>query len=329
MKDKMGNYSLPLVTVLMSVYNGEKYLKDAINSVLSQSFTNYEFLIINDGSTDGTKELLDKYTSNDPRVHLIHLPKNRGLTAALNLGVDMAKGKWVARIDCDDIWRRDRLEKQLSYLEKNQNIKLLGSSFYVINENAKIIGEIKRYNSVLINKWLMLWGNCFIHSSVIFDKNIAIKLGKYDSQYFHGQDYDLWTKFAMNYDIDNLEETLISLRTHQKSITTLNFEKHIKLDLIIKQNYRKQVAGNKNYNNPLFLYKMFFNKANNALEKKIIKGTFCFYLLKGVFRRELNICYLLLFVMFMDGINRHFFNSFKVGFIKIRRNFTFGKHSIM
>ncbi len=318
----MENHSLPLVSVLMSVYNGEKHLEDSINSVFSQAFTNYEFLIINDGSTDKTREFLDKYSSKDSRIHLIHLPENRGLTAALNLGIDIAKGKWIARIDCDDIWCSDRLEKQINYLENNQNTKLLGTSFYVIDQKCKIVGEIKRYNSVLINRWLMLWGNCFIHSSVIFDKKIAIKLGKYDPLYFHGQDYDLWIKFAMNYDINNLEDTLISLRTHQESITTLNFKKHIKLDMVIKQNYRKQVAGNENYNNPLYFYKMFYSKAKYISEKKLIKGTYIYYLLKGVFRGEVNIYYLFLsFLIFKGGINRYFFYSFKVGILKIKRKF--------
>ena len=114
--------SKPLVSVLMAVYNGEKYLLEAIESILNQTYTNFEFLIINDGSTDSTEEIILSYS--DQRIRYIKNEQNLKLIASLNKGLDLAKGKYIARMDADDISLPDRLEKQVNFLERNST-KLL------------------------------------------------------------------------------------------------------------------------------------------------------------------------------------------------------------
>src|SRR4030067_2802339 len=115
----------PKVTVLMSVYNGEKYLEKAINSILNQTFTDFEFLIVNDGSTDGSVKIIESY--NDHRIRLVHNEANIGLINSLNKGLDLAQGEYVARMDCDDISLTERLPKKVSFLEKKTGILSFGN----------------------------------------------------------------------------------------------------------------------------------------------------------------------------------------------------------
>ncbi|HKQ33129.1 MAG TPA: glycosyltransferase family A protein, partial [Thermodesulfobacteriota bacterium] len=120
----------PKVTVLMTVYNGEKFLNEAIDGILNQTFRDFEFLIINDGSTDGSREIIKSY--KDPRINLVDNESNIGLTASLNRGLSLAGGEYIARQDADDISLPERLEKQISILERNPDIALLGSWYLEI-----------------------------------------------------------------------------------------------------------------------------------------------------------------------------------------------------
>jgi len=132
----------PEVTVLMSVYNGEKYLREAIDSILNQTFTDFEFLIVNDGSTDRTAEILRSY--DDPRIIIINNEKNIGLTKSLNIGLRMAKGEYIARMDADDVSMPERLQKQIELLNQKKNTGLVGTYYTIINEKGKVFfGEVR------------------------------------------------------------------------------------------------------------------------------------------------------------------------------------------
>ncbi|NHJ46179.1 MAG: glycosyltransferase family 2 protein, partial [Asgard group archaeon] len=130
------------VTVLMSVFNGEKYLREAIDSVLHQTFTDFEFLIINDGSTDNSVEIINSY--DDERIHLVHNEQNIGLAASLNKGINLARGEYIARMDCDDINHQTRLEKQVKFMDKNPDIGLLSSANRFIQDD-KILNLVDRF----------------------------------------------------------------------------------------------------------------------------------------------------------------------------------------
>lgn len=170
----------PAVTVLMSVYNGERYLSECIESILNQSFTNFEFLIINDGSNDSTVKIINSY--NDPRIRLVHNKKNIGLTKSLNKGIKLASCKYIARMDADDISLPHRLETQLKYFDDDASLTCCGCKFRVIDENGHFIWRIyPTVSDKLIGwellSWHLLFGNEVAHGSVIIKKEALIGLG--------------------------------------------------------------------------------------------------------------------------------------------------------
>src|SRR3989337_2996755 len=126
------------VSVIMSVYNGERHLRESVDSILNQTFQDFEFIIINDGSKDQSKYILESY--KDERIKLIH-NKNMGLTKSLNIGISIAKGKYIARQDADDISEPERLKTQYDFMEANPGLGLIGSQFEVIKENGEIAGS--------------------------------------------------------------------------------------------------------------------------------------------------------------------------------------------
>lgn len=205
------------ISVIMSVYNGEKYLRKAIESVLAQSYSNFEFIIINDGSTDNSLSIIQSF--NDSRIKLISR-ENKGLINSLNEGINLAVGKYIARMDADDICDIHRLEKQFDYLEKNADIYLCGTWAKAINENDKIVGEYSYppTTSGKIKKYL-LFHNAFIHPSVMFKKEIIKKAGIYNGKYRHVEDYELWTRVLRKFQAANLPEFLLYYRINQGGIT--------------------------------------------------------------------------------------------------------------
>lgn len=162
----------PVITCLMSVYNGETYLREAMDSILDQTYTNFEFLIINDGSTDDTVNIIKSY--DDPRIRLVHNEENIGLTKSLNKGIDLANGEYIARMDADDISLPKRFERQLR----------------VISDEAIIIEKNNSYKSIFGNQLIL--NNYAIHSSFFFKK----KNVKYDNKYKYAQDYALLLNFT-------------------------------------------------------------------------------------------------------------------------------------
>lgn len=209
----------PKITVLMSVYNGEKYLREAIDSILNQTFTDFEFLIVSDGSTDGTAEILQSY--HDPRIKIINNEKNRGLTKSLNKGLGMAKGEYIARMDADDISLPNRFEEQLKYLERYPETVVLGTSIYVINGAGKLLmKEIAPSDPSKI----LLNNNAFTHGSVIFKKAVVDELGYYNELFRYSQDYELWLKIAKHYKVSNLTRPLYTRRFHEENIRLANVE---------------------------------------------------------------------------------------------------------
>jgi glycosyltransferase involved in cell wall biosynthesis len=206
----------PKVSVVMSVYNSEKYLRESVNSVLNQSFTDFEFVIINDGSTDGTREILESY--NDPRIILIH-QENMGLTKSLNKGITLARGEYIARQDADDISMLERLEKQLEFLEKNKNVALLGTAAQIIYNRGILLKTTINPCDYASIKNLLKNTNCFIHGSVMFKREVFFELGGYREFFLTSQDYDLWLRFAEKFEVANLLIPLYKFRFNQQSIS--------------------------------------------------------------------------------------------------------------
>ncbi len=216
--NKSINSDNPPISVLMSVYNGDKYLKKAIESILKQTFSNFEFIIVNDGSADNSIEIIKSF--NDPRIKIINNKKNLGLIKSLNIGLKQAKGKYIARLDADDIALKNRLEKQFNYLEKNKDITLIGGGAEIINSEGKYIREkLPITNFDQIRFWTLFFGNPFLHSSIFFKKKDIDSINGYSHTYKHVEDYDLYLRLIKNgYKIINLPEIFIKYRIHNQSI---------------------------------------------------------------------------------------------------------------
>lgn len=181
----------PKVSVVMSVYNGEAYLREAVKSILNQTFSDFEFIIINDGSTDRTPEILE--TIKDPRVRVINQP-NRGLTVSLNRGIRLAQGEYIARMDADDISEPERLERQVEIIDRNPNIALVGCWYKVVDEQGKVLAHRKLpIDSDKLAKELV-HRNILCHGSVLIRKDAVEAVGLYNESLRYAQDYELWLR---------------------------------------------------------------------------------------------------------------------------------------
>lgn len=207
----------PNVTVIMSVYDGEKYLCEAINSILNQTFKDFEFLIINDGSTDRTAEILQSY--HDPRIKTINNPENRGIPKSRNSGMRIAKGKYIAVMDADDISLPRRLEKEVAFLDQNRNIGLVGTYYLMINEKGKVLRTIKCLTESMELKDKLLEENQFGHGSVMFRAECIEKVGLYREEFKLSLDYDLMLRISEVYDVANIPEFLYQWRLNTKSVS--------------------------------------------------------------------------------------------------------------
>ena len=209
----------PVISVLMAIYNGERFAKEAIESILDQTFTDFELILIDDCSTDNTLQIMKQY--DDPRIVIIENERNLGLAKSLNRGLDVARGKYIARMDADDISIPDRFSKQIDFLEKHFDIDVCGSwiKSIDINGNSIIFGESKfPLSSNMINCYL-LFDNPIAHPTVMFRKRIFQKIDKFNPEFIVAQDYDLWTRTIEHFKISNIPEFLLNYRRHGGSIS--------------------------------------------------------------------------------------------------------------
>ena len=206
----------PKVTVLMSVYNGERYLREAIDSIWNQTFTDFEFLIVNDGSTDRTAAILRSY--DDSRIKIINNENNIGLTKSLNKGLGMARGVYIARMDADDVSMPERLEREVDFLETHHDYAVVGTFVKVLNKNSDVIhiGD-KLIEDAKIQEFLKR-DNCITHGSAMIRKKCLIDVGHYDESMARSQDYDLWLRLSEKYRLANIPEYLYMWRKHNENI---------------------------------------------------------------------------------------------------------------
>lgn len=214
----------PFISVVMSVFNDEKYLKDSIESILNQSYNNFEFIIINDGSTDNSLSIIKDYSKNDKRIKMVK-KQNSGLTKSLNIGLKLSKGEYIARIDGDDISHPLRFEKQIETFSKDTQLELIGTNCILIDENGLQIGRNKynypaSYNKI---KSVLLSGNSiFPHSSIMFKKSRIKRLGYYDEFFKKTQDFNLYLKLLKienSLTCLNFKEPLVKIRKHSQQLT--------------------------------------------------------------------------------------------------------------
>jgi glycosyltransferase involved in cell wall biosynthesis len=215
---KLSICNCPKVSVLMCVFNGERYLREAINSILNQTLSDFEFLIIDDGSTDDSVKIIQDY--QDGRIRLIQNGKNLGLTKSLCVGVAKARGEYIARMDGDDVAMPNRLTAQVYHLENNREIGLVGSSHYLIDEKGEIKGAVDSISdhTEIVSRFANGL-NSFCHPSTLYRRDIVVRVGGYREFFEVAQDYDLWTRILEVCEVANIDERLIKFRVHSKSIS--------------------------------------------------------------------------------------------------------------
>jgi len=223
---------MPQVSVMMPAYNAESFLAESVESILNQTFTDFELLILNDGSTDGTLALAQTFAKKDPRVRVLNNGKNRGLAYTRNRLLREAQGEFLAILDSDDISLPERLAKQVAYLEAHPEVGILGGGvIYFSAQNPHKSTSIRLGGSARIAAHL-LFQNVMGQSTITLRS--SLKHLKYDSTYLSGEDYHLWVRASFETQLDNLQEPLIRYREHEGNISKQ------KKDVILANNLRIQ-----------------------------------------------------------------------------------------
>jgi glycosyltransferase involved in cell wall biosynthesis len=204
----------PQVSVVLPVWNGERHLKQAIESILAQLFEDFELIIIDDGSTDGSAGIIRSFLG-DPRVRC-HRQANKGLVDALNKGIELSKGSFIARIDSDDYAKPERLAAQVKALTENPNVAVIGSAIQVVDGNGNHLREVRYGKSA--NARIAV--ACELaHAAVMFKKDVIVMAGGYREAFRHAEDYDLWLRVSEIAEIRNLSEILTTVRELPSGIT--------------------------------------------------------------------------------------------------------------
>lgn len=213
----------PEVSVVMSVFNGGRYLKNAIESILTQTFKDFEFIIIDDCSTDFSPEIIKEFASHDVRIRMMANDQNRGLTWSLNRGISCARGKFIARMDADDISLPERLARQTEAFQKNPELALVACAFRYIDESDQVLHQGSRFVNDLYRLWTMQFHNIYVHSAVMFKNDDRID-HNYDEQIKTAQDYDLWCRIAKKNNMKYLDNPLVYYRVSINQISQLRQE---------------------------------------------------------------------------------------------------------
>lgn len=266
------------VSVILSTFNGSAFLKKAIESVLIQSHKNLELIIVDDGSTDETLEIIKSFSEKDTRVKYISNEKNIGVQKSRNEGLNLAQGEFVAIIDDDDEWIDVyKIEKQINFLISHTGHILVGTGVIVVDQNGL---EKYRYtlpeSDIDIRKKL-LFKNCFAHSTILFNKDVAIKIGGYDesSQTKNVEDYDFILRLALHGLVSNIKEFAINYTDRSSNNSSTHREDIFKKNIYLVKKYKNYYP---NYLGAiifslirLFFYRFFYKILSENIRKNIIK----------------------------------------------------------
>lgn len=257
-----------LISVIMPVYNSQNYLTDAIESVLNQTYKNFEFIIIDDCSTDESWEIIKKYSDNDKRIKKFRNKKNLGIAKTRNNGFKLVNknSKYYAIFDSDDILTPNRIEEQVKFLEKNENYALVGSHIIIIDKNGREIG-IRRYktNNLDIKKRMFFY-NPIAQSAVMIRASVLEEVGYYDENYSGCEDYDLWLRVAEKYKVANIDKSLIKYRISPIQFKSTKLKETLKLTIAIQ----KKWITHKNFFNALAVINLIFEHFLLLLPNKLI-----------------------------------------------------------
>jgi len=233
----------PLVSVVMPVYNGEKYLREAIESVLGQTFRDFEFIVIDDGSTNGTGGMLAHYQKMDRRIRVICNPQNEGQPAALNKGCHLAKGKYIARMDADDVSLPERLERQIEHIEVHREIGVLGTWSEIIDKKGARGESVRMPTRPALIGWSLIFGNCVTAPSVMMRRDLVERLGFFRTEPRDAEDYDLWARAVSVTRIANLPHILLQYRSHEESVSSRHSQSQQQVALGVTRSMIARLLG--------------------------------------------------------------------------------------
>jgi glycosyltransferase involved in cell wall biosynthesis len=221
MKNNGKNASPPKVSVVMAVYNNRRYVPEAVESILNQTFKDFEFIIIDDGSTDGSGEWLEHRAKTDVRIRLVR-QENRGLTKSLNIGCSLVRGDFIARMDADDVSYPNRFSIQIEVLKSCSDVVALGSQIRYIDAGGVplFIRRLPLEHEEIEQCHLAKWGGFINHSSVMMRRNALEAVGGYDEKFPKAQDYDLWFRLGRVGRLANLPEVLLDYRHHRAAASS-------------------------------------------------------------------------------------------------------------
>jgi len=235
--------SIPALSVLLPVYNGERFLAEAIESILAQTFTDYEFIIINDGSRDGSGAIIDDYAERDSRIRAFH-QDNRGLVETLNRGIAVARAPLIARMDADDISLPRRFERQIHRFENRPDLAVVGGCIILIDDAGKRIRRCNYPTGGAALRQLLEHDSPLAHPAVIMRRDIVCGLGGYRRQYKYAQDYDLWLRMHdAGYGIENVAEPVLLYRQHAEKVSFQHSQQQTLTAFVAKLAHRARVAG--------------------------------------------------------------------------------------
>ncbi|MDP8230785.1 MAG: glycosyltransferase [Candidatus Gorgyraea atricola] len=249
----------PKITILMAVYNGEVYLRQCIDSVLSQTCKDFEFLIVDDGSTDSTRDIIRSYS--DDRIRLIENERNLSQVTSLNIGLDHASGEYIARIDADDIMLPDRIEKQYDFLSKRPEVVLSGSWAEAMDSEGKHIGITKlpvRNEEIIAT---ILFGEfILVHSSIMFRKKPVMDIGKYNEAFSFTEDYKLAIDLLLKrHKIVSIPDVLIKYRLHDDRISVRDAKPQIQRYIIALKQFIRHLVPDFSELDSELLFNFLFN----------------------------------------------------------------------
>lgn len=232
----------PFISVVMPNYNAGKFLKFSIESVLGQTYKNFEFIIVDDCSTDDSWEIIQRYQSKDSRIIALRNEKNMDISFTLNKGIEIAKGNYIARFDGDDICFLNRFERQMDFLSKpeNRDIGVLGANLELIDFEGKVTGQKKfpeHHEDIVSAIW---YRNPFAHNTVIIKKDLFKKYGNYDVDLNKVEDLDLWFRFMNGTRFNNMQENLVSYRVSGTNSVIANQRKMIDLGNYVRGKYHRE-----------------------------------------------------------------------------------------
>jgi GT2 family glycosyltransferase len=209
----------PRVTVLMPVYDAERFLAEAVESILAQTFRDFELLAVDDGSRDGSTALLGAYAHRDPRVRVVERP-HEGVTATLNAGLALARGGLVARMDADDVALPRRLELQVARLEREPGLVCVGGAYEVIDAKGRLIGRVRPpCEPERLEAFALDGASPICHPAAVYRRDPVLALGGYDASATFAQDYELWLRLMEVGRLANLPEVVLRLRHHARSVS--------------------------------------------------------------------------------------------------------------